>query len=172
MNSRLFGLFPWNWGLEGKERERAYAKYTLTGESLDYALLAIDNDDKSSKEYRLGKLDLDLKYNKIAQREYDKLRATANGEAYFRVIQGDYTETGLNQGTMTFELDWNDFFVAELHASGWTGADENEIVNAWFESACKQMFIEYEPEEEEYQPPITSYNRTRKRPLGDTTEYS
>lgn len=59
--------------LKGKDKQRAEAQYNLSGEELDRALLAIDYDSeglRESEEYKIKKLDIDKKYNKITEFEY------------------------------------------------------------------------------------------------------
>lgn len=60
--------------LSGKDREKAKVNYELKGEDLERALLAIeyDTDDlKKLKEYRIKKLQIDKKYSKISDFDYD-----------------------------------------------------------------------------------------------------
>lgn len=60
--------------LSGSDREKAKAYYTLEGEALDRALLAIDystDDMKQLNEYKLKKLEIDRKYNKINDCDYE-----------------------------------------------------------------------------------------------------
>lgn len=60
--------------LKGKDRERAEAQYNLSGEKLDRELLAIDYDTeglRETDEYKVKKLDIDRKYNKIDPIHYD-----------------------------------------------------------------------------------------------------
>ena len=60
--------------LKGKDRKRAEAQYNLTGEELDRELLAIDYDSeglRETEEYKVKKLDIDIKYNKIDPIHYE-----------------------------------------------------------------------------------------------------
>ena len=167
-----FSFLPRHWGLHGKQKRKAQAMYMLEGRDLELALADIEYEDRDSIEYKLAILDIDYKFRKLSENEYEKKKATLSGEPFFRVINGDYSQTGPDQGTMVFELDWNDQFVDELRTYGWKGVTADAIVDAWFEDACKQMFDEaaLEPEGDQ---PITAYNRTRRRPHdGGTTEYS
>jgi hypothetical protein len=167
-----FNMLPANWGLEGKRRSEAWAHYYLEGEELDRELLDINIEHKDSQEYKVAALALDKKYKKISDQDYEKKHADILNKPYFRVLYGQYKESGPDQGTMTFELDWNEVFIRDLEANGWTGLSNDEIVNAWFEDACKQMFAE--DQLETIQPAVTSFNRTRKRSLdgGNSTEYN
>jgi hypothetical protein len=167
-----FILSPNHWGLQGKDLKRAKAHHYLNGRELEIALNDIEFDDKDSPEYKLALLEIDYKFKKISERDYKKERATVIGEPYFCVLNGEYNQTGPEQGTMSFELDWNEEFVHELRRNGWTGVTADSIVDHWFEDSCKQMFEEESLASME-DTPITSYNRTRRKPLnGDKTEYS
>tara|TARA_B100000941_G_C28500464_1_gene553825 strand:+ start:330 stop:584 length:255 start_codon:yes stop_codon:yes gene_type:complete len=39
-----------------------------------------------------------------------------------------------------FELEWNHLFVHELKKNGYTGANDEEIVNAWFSELCYNIY--------------------------------
>lgn len=71
-----FSLNPKFWGLKGIERERAEARYTLSGEALERKLLDIDYPAPRSPEidilFRRCSNMLDLKWNRITQIEYDR----------------------------------------------------------------------------------------------------
>ncbi len=168
-----FIMIPKHWRLQGKDLQRAKAHHKLTGRELEIKLADIDHDSKGTPEYKLAILEIEYKFKKITETEYEKEKANIIGEPYFRVIGGDYHQTGAQQGTMSFELDWNDEFINELRRNGWTGISSDSIVDHWFEDACKQMFEEESLSNIEEATPITAYNRTRKKPFrGDTAEYS
>lgn len=60
--------------LFGKDRERAEARWNLSGEELDRKLLSIDFDTNSLREtdeYKVRQLDIDKKYGKIGEMDYD-----------------------------------------------------------------------------------------------------
>jgi len=69
-----FKWMPGSYGLKGRTREIAQAEYELTGYELELKLLSINQPDPNS--FIQSKLDIDLKYDKIARKEYD--RALAN----------------------------------------------------------------------------------------------
>lgn len=67
--------------LSGKDREKARIEYELIGEYKDRALLAIDydtNELKQLKEYKIKKLQIDKKYGKIDDFNYDMEIARLN----------------------------------------------------------------------------------------------
>ena len=56
-------------------------------------------------------------------------------KSFVRVIDVKFDEK--NPGDGYFELEWNKHFVAKLEEAGYSGKDENEIVDAWFTTLCR-----------------------------------
>ena len=67
----------------------------------------------------------------------EKEEATQNGKPYVRVIEVKLQENQPSQGY--FELDWNQHFVQSLRDSGYYGASDEEIVDQWFTSLCRNI---------------------------------
>ena len=67
----------------------------------------------------------------------DKDKATARGEPYVRVLNVNVDKT--NPGDGYFELEWNQLFVKQLLEAGYSGANEEEIVDAWFTALCRTI---------------------------------
>lgn len=65
-----FSLLPASWGLRGKSRQIAEAEYLYEGYELEQRLAEIEYADKPN-ELNKAQLDIDLKYNKISQYDYD-----------------------------------------------------------------------------------------------------
>ena len=65
----------------------------------------------------------------------DKEKATAKGEPYVKVISVELNPE--NPGEGYFELDWNEPFVQKLRDSGYTGANDEEVVDLWFTALCR-----------------------------------
>ena len=38
-----------------------------------------------------------------------------------------------------FELDWNEYFIAYLRDSGYTGGSDEEVVDGWFQELCREI---------------------------------
>jgi hypothetical protein len=74
-----FMLIPKYWGLIQNERERAKAHYQLDGEDLDRRLLEIEYSSPLNSHdadgLKKAKLDLDLKWGKIDQLQYERAQA-------------------------------------------------------------------------------------------------
>ena len=67
----------------------------------------------------------------------DKDKATARGEAYVKVLEVNFDKD--NPGDGYFELEWNNIFVKQLLEAGYSGDNEEEIVDLWFTTLCKQI---------------------------------
>jgi|TARA_B110000914_G_scaffold136056_1_gene118986 hypothetical protein len=66
-----------------------------------------------------------------------KDKATAMGEPYIEVISVNFDKASPGDGF--FELEWNKIFVQSLQDAGYSGTDEDEIVDAWFTGLCRQI---------------------------------
>lgn len=149
----------------------------VTDQERDHKLLELRFEDHDSKEFKLAKLDLDKKHGVLSHQMWEKETATINEEPWFDVIGGDVR--GKRDGQqLAIEMDWNEFFPRFLEECGWTGyATDDEIVDAWFSQAMRNMV---EPdlspeqiqamEDDDYLP---ARNGTRRTPgEGGMTEYS
>lgn len=77
--------------------------------------------------------------NLFAKKEVlsEKDKATARGEPYVRVLTVNLNKE--NPGEGYFELEWNEIFVRQLLEAGYSGNNENEIVDAWFTTLCRTI---------------------------------
>ena len=72
--------------------------------------------------------------------------ATDAGEPWVEVIGMDIDKD--NPGAGSFELDWNDKFVANLIRAGYQGKTDQDLVDNWFRSVCQNVVMEnYEQEQ-------------------------
>jgi hypothetical protein len=67
-----FSWMPGSWGLKGTTRDIAHAEYELSGYELEKRILEIKTEDHSSKDYIQKCLEIDRRYDKISQEEYDQ----------------------------------------------------------------------------------------------------
>lgn len=67
----------------------------------------------------------------------DKDQATAKGKAYVKVLEVKFDKDKPGDGY--FELEWNNIFVKQLLEAGYTGDNEEEIVDLWFTTLCRQI---------------------------------
>lgn len=79
--------------------------------------------------------------------------ATERGEPYVAILSMDIDPDNMHQGS--FELDWNDKFIANLVRAGYkmdakdTDAD---IVDRWFQNVCRHVVMETWEQEEAMNP--------------------
>ena len=72
--------------------------------------------------------------------------ATDAGEPWVEVIGIDIDKD--NPGAGSFQLDWNDKFVANLIRAGYQGKTDQDLVDNWFRSVCQNVVLEnYEQEQ-------------------------
>ena len=68
---------------------------------------------------------------------------TERGEPWVQVLKIDVDPNNLHQGS--FELDWNEIFVARLVKAGYmlkpTDTDA-DIVDRWFQNVCRHVVME------------------------------
>lgn len=94
-------------------------------------------DDKLKQ---LALLELDYKESKLTDTEYQKNIATLKGEPWVSVLSMSFGGKQSLEGN--FELDWNEFFVDSLRASGYVGPTPDSIVNQWFMEVCRNVAME------------------------------
>jgi hypothetical protein len=87
--------------------------------------------------------------------------ATEAGEPWVEVLSMEIDKDNPGQGS--FELDWNDKFVANLIRSGYQGKTDQDIVDNWFRSVCQNVVMEHY-EQQQADPEIRQSNR---RDLGN-----
>lgn len=69
--------------------------------------------------------------------------ATQAGEPYISINKVDIDPENINNGS--FELDWNDKFVANLVRAGYQqkpNEEDNVIVDRWFQTVCRNIALE------------------------------
>jgi hypothetical protein len=75
-----------------------------------------------------------------------KEHADRNKEPYIEILSIEVDSDDLGQGS--FELDWNDIFVAKLIRAGYPGKTDQDIVDNWFKEVCRNVLLEtYEQEQ-------------------------
>lgn len=91
----------------------------------------------------------------------EKEKATLAGEPYISVISVDIDPD--NPGNGAFEMDWNDVFVARLIKAGYPGKTDQDIVDNWFKTLCRNVIAETY-EQSQADPEVRASNR---RDLGN-----
>lgn len=90
--------------------------------------------------------------------------ATENGEPYINIISIDVDPENLHQGS--FELDWNDKFIANLVRAGYQMKPDDTdsiIVDRWFQNICRHVVLETWEQEQAMHP----QRMVKRRDLGD-----
>ena len=82
--------------------------------------------------------------------------ATAAGEPWIEVLSMDIDKD--NPANGAFELDWNDKFVANLVRAGYQGKTDQDIVDNWFKTVCRNV-IQENFEQEQADPTNRPNNR-------------
>jgi hypothetical protein len=91
----------------------------------------------------------------------EKDLATEREEPYVAILSMDIDPENIHQGS--FELDWNDKFVANLLRAGYAGRNDAEVVDQWFQNVCRHVVMETWEQEQAMNP----QRYTRSRDLGD-----
>ena len=94
--------------------------------------------------------------------------ATDAGEPYINIISVDLDPDDIGNGS--FELDWNDIFVAKLVKAGYMQKKDDtddQIVDRWFQSICRNILNENYEQWEANQPIDTRPRRVDRNDLGN-----
>ena len=70
----------------------------------------------------------------------EKKRATDNKEPWVGMLTMDVDYNNLDKGS--FELDWNDYFVAQLMRAGYQGKVDSDLIDQWFTNICRNVVLE------------------------------
>jgi len=150
------------------EEEREYAKHEV-------AFL----EDEHSDEALLAKAELDKKYNKLTDVEYDKEISTIKNEAWVGYKEYALEETEEGGVGFWFDFDWNIQFIEKLKEAGYEGQTEEEIVRLWYAELCRTIALEdglamdLFDGEQEVEPVHVAKAAIKKKNLDDGhTEYS
>jgi len=131
-------MLPASWGLTGKSKLRAKAEYELTGIELKKELARIDIDNDIDAQ--VSDMDIDVEAGTITKAQRDKAVAEIKDEPWVEVKHMEVNPEDVKAGYM--ELDWNDQFVAMLHAQGYTGDSDESVVNKWFNDICRTVLMQ------------------------------
>ena len=98
------------------------------------------------------------------KKKSEKDLATERGEPWVAILSMDINPTNLHEGS--FELDWNEKFVANLVRAGYQmrpDDTDSDIVDRWFQAVCRNVVLETWEQEQAMNP-----NRVVKtRDIGD-----
>jgi|TARA_R110000782_G_scaffold40664_3_gene93920 hypothetical protein len=66
-----------------------------------------------------------------------KEKATARNEPYVNVVKVNIDKDKPSDGY--FELEWNQVFIRQLMDAGYSGDNEEEIIDQWFTALCSSV---------------------------------
>lgn len=66
--------------------------------------------------------------------------ATEQKEPWINVVKTHVDSNNIRNGF--FELDWNEYFVLQLTAAGYSGETDETIVDKWFTDLCQRVGTE------------------------------
>ena len=72
-----------------------------------------------------------------------KEKATQAGEPYIAITSVDVDPNNINNGS--FELDWNEIFIARLVKAGYMmkkGDKDSDIIDRWWTQVCRNTVLE------------------------------
>ena len=107
------------------------------------------------------------KPKKSRKKKTEKELATERGEPWVSILSMDVDPEDLNSGS--FELDWNEKFIAQLMRFGYQGKTDQDLVDQWFQNVCRHVVLEtWEQEQADARNRETGDARFhKKRNLGD-----
>lgn len=94
--------------------------------------------------------------------------ATEAGEPYISILSVELDPDDIGNGS--FELDWNDVFVARLVKAGYMQRKDDtddQIVDRWFQSICRNILNENFEQWEANQPVDSRPRRVDRNDLGN-----
>ena len=94
--------------------------------------------------------------------------ATEAGEPYISILSVELDPDDIGNGS--FELDWNDVFVARLVKAGYMQRKDDTddvIVDRWFQSICRNILNENYEQWEANQPVDSRPRRVDRNDLGN-----
>lgn len=109
------------------EREFAEieAKETLTGIDLAIKLLEIE-----------------FKYSgTMTENEFNKKIANLKDEPFICVVKSEF-DASMGINGVAFEFDWNERWIKDLVAAGYSGSNEDELIQKWFEDLCRSVLLD------------------------------
>lgn len=93
----------------------------------------------TEQERIIASLDLDLKFHKISEREYDKQMHTIAGKPWVDFIKMELDESKPN--LKGIELDWNDIFIEEIQNQGFLAPSPEACVDMWLAEQFKNAAL-------------------------------
>lgn len=113
----------------------------ISKEEYDYELVEIKyKNSKFDTDLSFARYELDKKYGKLTEKEFDKAVYSLGNRPWVDVIHSEYNDNDKSDGFI-FELDWNDAFIIMLRDEGYNGNTDESIVEQWFEDKSIDTYL-------------------------------
>lgn len=76
----------------------------------------------------------------IAKLAKEKAAATERNEPWVAIVDMDVDYANLSSGS--FNIDWNELFIARLLKAGYQGKTDSDLVDQWFNEVCRHVVLE------------------------------
>lgn len=110
------------------------SKYEAAVQKLDKRIET--GTDNTALTLALGRLDIDLSFERITRNEYEKRGATLREEPWISVVNASFNPKEGIDGVY-FEFDWNPQWIEFLRLNGYVGYSDEQIVDDWFSDVCR-----------------------------------
>jgi hypothetical protein len=107
------------------------------------------------------------KEKKVEKELTAKEKATLAGEPYVNILSMEVDPNNINAGS--FELDWNDKFIANLAKSGYQMKEDDkdsDIIDRWFQTVCRNVALEVY-EQVQADPELRDLRKMNTKDLGN-----
>ena len=107
------------------------------------------------------------KAKKVVADTSAKEKATLAGEPYVNILSMEIDPNNIHDGS--FELDWNEIFIAKLVKTGYMKSKEDtdrDIIDRWFQDVCRTIVLEMY-EQQDADPTNRDLRVVRTKNLGD-----
>lgn len=115
-----------------------YDQGKLTARQYDIKSTEIEFGAESD-EYLLMVAKHDYRDGEYTDYEYEKRVANILHQPWVKVVSSSYEPEGGLDG-FSFELDYNRYFVQYLKENGYTGLNDDEVVEEWFNDVSKSEY--------------------------------
>lgn len=107
------------------------------------------------------------KEKKVEKELTAKEKATLAGEPYVNILSMEVDPDNINAGS--FELDWNEKFIANLSRMGYQMKEddkESDIIDRWFQQVCRNVALEVY-EQAQADPELRDLRKMNTKDLGN-----
>ena len=113
----------------------------ITEQEYDEKVLTFHSPKMPEKELKVAQLNIQKKYNKLSEEQYNKEKASILEEPYVRVAE--IKTDPANPAFGGIILDWNEAFVKYLEEHGYgPHPDPASTVEHWFNDVCKNIALD------------------------------